>query len=76
MAVSDESERSLIFVSLSRYIVLDFLDDEVVDCALTAKDTNESLDMIDEKSRRRGGVLLTSDYCSILSAFIDRTIRI
>ncbi|XP_042500690.1 uncharacterized protein LOC122078669 isoform X2 [Macadamia integrifolia] len=48
------------------------LDEELLGQVSGAKDADEALDMIAQKSNRDGGVVGTSDCCSIITAALDR----
>lgn len=45
--------------------------DEVIKRVSAAKDSNEALEVIAEMTQRSGGVVSTSDCCSIISAALD-----
>ncbi|KAJ4981058.1 hypothetical protein NE237_031895 [Protea cynaroides] len=48
------------------------LDEELLGRVSCAKDADEALEMIAQKSNRNGGVVGTSDCCSIIAAALDR----
>ncbi|XP_043700986.1 uncharacterized protein LOC122651603 isoform X5 [Telopea speciosissima] len=48
------------------------LDEELLGRVSGAKDADEALEMIAQKSNRDGGVVGTSDCCSIITAALDR----
>ncbi|PSS11302.1 Pentatricopeptide repeat-containing protein [Actinidia chinensis var. chinensis] len=50
----------------------ELLDEDLIRRVSAAKDANEGLELIAEKSKRGGGVVSGSDCCSIISAAFDR----
>lgn len=57
---------------ISENNVSKLLDQELLVRVAAAKDANEALQMIAEKSGRDGGVVCTTDCCSIISAALNR----
>ncbi|KAK9274787.1 hypothetical protein L1049_022039 [Liquidambar formosana] len=52
--------------------VSELLGDELLSRVSAAKDANEALEVVAEMSERNGGVVSTSDCCSIISAALER----
>ncbi|XP_059645344.1 uncharacterized protein LOC132286926 isoform X2 [Cornus florida] len=59
-------------VAAESSVSLDLSGEEWLNCVSIAKDANEALNMIAEKSQRSGGVVSIDDCCSIISAALDR----
>ncbi|XP_077251297.1 uncharacterized protein LOC143890480 [Tasmannia lanceolata] len=60
----EEKEKEKIFSGL--------LDDELLRQVSSARDADQALEMIAEKTRRNGGIVGTADCCSIIMTALDR----